>query len=316
MNIVSASPGKTVSVVVPVYHNAVSLPALYERLIAVEQDLIAQHGVRLQLIFVNDGSMDGSQAELNKIKQQRADSTIVKLSRNFGAVHASRMGFRFVQGDAFTIIAADLQDPPELLLEMVPRWLAGCKFVIAVRASRKDPLVSRIYSWLYYRMLRLLVVPGYPEGGFDIALMDRVMLEPMRNCSKNAFTPLLAYWLGHEPEVVTYHRPKREHGKSGWTFSKKAKAFLDVMLGFSVTPIRLISGLGALIAGVSFMYGLVIVINAMAGRTSVSGFATLAALLTFLLGLIIIMLGIIGEYLWRIFDEVNRRPEAVIDEVD
>jgi dolichol-phosphate mannosyltransferase len=145
--------------------------------------------------------------------------------------------------------------------------------------------------------------------------MDRAMLEPMRNCSKNAFTPLLAYWLGYTPDVVEYHRPSREHGKSGWTFSKKVKTFLDVMLGFSVTPIRLISAFGAVVATSSFVYGVLVAIGALTGRIAVSGFATLAVLITFLLGLIIVMLGVIGEYLWRIFDEVNRRPEVVIDEV-
>jgi dolichol-phosphate mannosyltransferase len=306
---------KTVSVVIPVYYNADSLPLLHERLTAVETRLLDLHGVRLQLIFVNDGSRDASQAALVRIKQQRPDAVVVRLSRNFGAVHASRAGFHFVEGDAFVILAADLQDPPELLLEMVPRWLAGRKFVIAVRKSREDPLTSRISSWLYYRMLRFLVLPGYPDGGFDIALMDRDLLEPMRNCSKNAFTPLLAYWLGYEPEVVSYHRPRREHGKSGWTFTKKIKSFLDVMLGFSVTPIRLISAVGVVVAGASFLYGISVVIAALTGNIPVPGYATLVSLVTFLLGLIILMLGIIGEYLWRIFDEINRRPDTVIDEV-
>lgn len=311
----NASARKTVSVVVPVYYNSESLPLLLDRLQAVEQRLLASHDVQLQLIFVNDGSRDGSQDALLRIKALRPETTVVRLSRNFGAVHASRTGFKFVQGDAFVIIAADLQDPPELLLEMVPQWLAGKKFVIAVRESREDPLASRLYSWLYYRFLRLLVLPGYPEGGFDIALMDKAMLEPMRNCSKNAFTPLLAYWLGHEPSVVHYHRPKREHGKSRWTFRKKFKTFFDVMLGFSVTPIRMISAIGAVVAGASFLYGITIVAGAAMGRIPVMGFASLASLITFLLGLIILMLGIIGEYLWRVFDEVNLRPETVIDEV-
>lgn len=305
----------TVSVIVPVYHNAQSLPHLFERIEEIEQQLIERHNVSLQLIFVNDGSRDESQQALLAIKAARPDITVVRLSRNFGAVHASRTGFQFVEGNAFVILAADLQDPPELLLEMVPKWLAGSKFVIAVRASREDPVLSRLYSWAYYRLLRFLVMPEYPEGGFDMALMDRAMLEPMRNCSKNAFTPLLAYWLGYQPAVVRYHRPKREHGKSGWSFSKKVKAFLDVMLGFSVTPIRLISAVGVVVAGASFTYGIVVTVNALFGNIPISGFASLVALITFLLGLIIVMLGIIGEYLWRIFDEVNKRPEAVIDDV-
>ena len=308
-------PAKILSVIVPVYYNADSLPVLFERLRGVEQALLQQHDVGLQLIFVNDGSRDGSQAALLEIKRQRPEATIVRLSRNFGAVHASRAGFGLVAGDAFLILAADLQDPPELLLEMVPRWLRGSKFVIAVRASREDPRLSRVFSWLYYRLLRWLVLPGYPERGFDIALMDRAMLEPMRNCSKNAFTPLLAYWLGYEPEVVSYHRPRREHGRSRWTFGRKIKTFLDVMLGFSVTPIRLISAVGVAVAGASFAYGVAVIVNTLFGNIPVSGFAALASLITFLLGTIILMLGIIGEYLWRIFDEVNRRPESVIDEV-
>lgn len=309
------APLKTISVVVPVYHNEQSLQGLFDRLLAVEAQLVARHGIRLQLIFVDDGSKDGSRAALGALKAARSDATVVHLSRNFGAVHAARTGFQFVQGDAFVIIAADLQDPPELLLEMAPRWLAGSRFVIAVRASREDPLLSRVYSWLYYRLLRRLVLPGYPENGFDIALMDRSMLEPMRNCSKNAFTPLLAYWLGHRPDVISYHRPRRMHGKSGWTFTKKLKTFLDVMLGFSVTPIRLISGIGVVVAVASFAYGVAVIVNAMFGNIPVSGFAALASLISFLLGMIILMLGIIGEYLWRIFDEVNRRPETVIEDV-
>lgn len=310
-----SEPNRVLSVIVPVYYNAQSLVPLLDRLESVERGLVECHGVRLQLIFVNDGSRDASQQVLEAIKARRPDCTVVKLSRNFGAVPASRTGFRFVEGDAFVIIAADLQDPPELLSEMVPAWLAGSRFVIAVRESREDPLISRVYSWLYYRVLRFMVVPGYPSGGFDVALMDRAMLEPMRNCSKNAFTPLLAYWLGYTPTTVYYHRPRREHGKSTWTFRKKVRAFFDVMLGFSVTPIRMISAVGALVAGASFVYGTSVLINGALGRLPVSGFAALATLITFLLGLIILMLGIIGEYLWRVFDEVNRRPETVIDEV-
>jgi dolichol-phosphate mannosyltransferase len=159
------------------------------------------------------------------------------------------------------------------------------------------------------------VISDYPEGGYDLALMDKSLLPHIVNSSKNLYTPLLAYWLGYKPEVIHYHRAKREHGKSRWTFKKKFKAFLDVMLGFSVTPIRLISAFGVVVAILSFAYGTSVVINAFLGNVPVAGFAALAALITFLLGLVIIMLGIIGEYLWRVFDEVNKRPEVVIDEI-
>lgn len=304
-----------VSVIVPVYQNAASLPLLAGRIDAVEQRLLAD-GVRIELVFVDDGSTDGSGAGLDAIKLRRPGTKIVRLTRNFGAVHASRTGMSFVDGDAFVVLAADLQDPPELLVEMVARWRKGSRFVIAVRSSRDDPWASRLASRLYYVVLRALVLPGYPEGGFDMALMDRQLLPPMRDASKNAFTPLLAYWLGFKPDLVRYHRPAREFGRSGWSFRKKTKAFLDVMLGFSVTPIRMISAVGATVASASFAYGTLVGIGALMGRIQVSGFATIAILLTFLLGLVIVMLGVIGEYLWRIFDEINRRPEAVVDRVD
>ncbi len=306
---------KKLSIVVPVYYNEGSLWLLFEQLQRVEQQLSAIK-MGLELIFVDDGSGDASFETLLRIKEQRASTKLVKLSRNFGAVHASKCGFQFVTGDCFMILAADLQDPPELIMEMVEKWFRnGAKFIICERISRDDPWVSKLYARVFYWFLHRLVMQDYPAGGYDIALMDRSLLPQLVNSSKNLYTPLLAYWLGYKPEIIHYHRAKREHGKSRWTFKKKVKAFLDVMLGFSVTPIRFISGLGCVVAVLSFIYGASVVINALLGNVPVAGFAALAALITFLLGLVIVMLGIIGEYLWRVFDEVNKRPEVVIDEV-
>jgi dolichol-phosphate mannosyltransferase len=264
---------------------------------------------------VDDGSGDGSLAELRRIKDARPATVVVKLTRNFGAVPAIRTGLRYVSGDAFAFLAADLQDPPSLVVEMADRWLAGSKFVIAERETRDDPALSRLFSRVYYYLLRKLVLPGYPAGGFDLALMDKAMLAPLRDSAKSAFLPLLAYWLGYQPSVIRYSRRPRLHGKSRWTLRKKFRAFLDVMLGFSVTPIRAISAVGVIVSLASFLYGAAVVIAALVGDIPVPGFSTLVALVTFLLGLIILMLGVIGEYLWRIFDESNRRPEAVVDEV-
>lgn len=302
------------SVVVPVYFNAGSLPHLFEKLLGTERQLTSI-GMELELIFVDDGSGDTSLDELLHIKKVRPDTKVIKLTRNFGAVHASKCGFQFVTGDCFMILAADLQDPPELIMQMVEKWRAGSKFTICERISREDPLISKIYATAFYWLLHRLVISDYPEGGYDMALMDKSLLPHIVNSSKNLYTPLLAYWLGYKPEIIHYHRAKREHGKSRWTFKKKFKAFLDVMLGFSVTPIRLISAFGVVVAALSFAYGVSVVVNAFLGNVPVAGFASLAALIAFLLGLVIIMLGIIGEYLWRVFDEVNKRPEVVIDEV-
>jgi polyisoprenyl-phosphate glycosyltransferase len=302
------------SIVVPVYFNAGSLPDLIDRLRVIESDLISLD-MTLELIFVDDGSGDDSLEELFRIKTARPETKIIKLTRNFGAVHASKCGFNFVTGDCFMILAADLQDPPELILEMVKKWRAGAKFTICERVSRDDPFLSKTYATIFYWLLHKLVMSDYPEGGYDMALMDKALLPNVLHSSKNLYTPLLAYWLGYKPVVIHYHRAKREHGTSRWTFKKKFKAFLDVMLGFSATPIRLISALGAMVALLSFGYGISVTIGALFGNVPVAGFASIVALITFLLGLVIIMLGIIGEYLWRVLDEVNKRPEVVIDEI-
>jgi glycosyltransferase involved in cell wall biosynthesis len=302
------------SVVLPVYYNEGSLSLLFDELRQVELELL-QRNVQLELIFVDDGSGDNSLRELLKIKQQRDSTRVIKLTRNFGAVHASKAGMQFVTGDCFTILAADLQDPPSLVLEMAQKWLNGAKYVVCARAERNDPAGSKVFAAIYYKLLRFLVVPNYPTGGYDLALMDKVFLTYLRDSSKNINTPLFAYWLGFEPVVIHYERRERVHGKSRWTFSKRFNFFVDSILGFSIVPIRLISMIGIVVSLVSFGYGTIIVINAVRGMADVRGFPTLVALMSFLLGLIIVMLGVIGEYIWRIFDEVNKRPESVIDEI-
>jgi dolichol-phosphate mannosyltransferase len=305
---------KTVSIVVPVYFNEGSLPALADELQAVETQLAARQ-LALQLIFVDDGSRDGSWPALLAIRQRRPATTLIRLTRNFGAVRASKTGLQFATGDCFMILAADLQDPPELILEMTARWQRGSKFVTCVRAGREDPFWTRLWAWLYYRLVRWLVIADYPLGGYDLALMDRALLPHFQQSSKSLFTPLLGFWLGYPPDCIAYHRRKRGHGKSRWTLRKKFGAFLDSILGYSAAPLRLLSGFGLLVSGLSFGYGIWMIGAALRGKTGVPGFATIVVLLSFFMGLVIAMLSVIGEYLWRIFDEVNQRPETVIAEV-
>jgi polyisoprenyl-phosphate glycosyltransferase len=302
------------SVVIPVYYNEGSLPVLFAELIRIEGEL-KKRNVELEVIFIDDGSGDGSLRELLQIKNQRDDIKIIKLSRNFGAVHASKTGFRFVTGDCFTILAADMQDPPRLLIDMVDEWQKGFKYVVCARTDRNDPAVSKLFASMYYFLLRRFVSPDYPKGGYDMALMDKSILPYMVQSGKNIYTPLFVYWLGFEPRIISYKREKRVYGRSRWTFGKKLTASLDALLGFSIVPIRFMSAAGVFVSGASFAYGVWITINGILGKTGVAGFATTIALIAFLLGLIIIMLGVIGEYIWRIFDEVNKRPETVIDEV-
>jgi len=305
---------KIISVVVPVYFNEPSIPILFERLQVVGREL-AKRNLGLQLIFVDDGSGDNSLAELLKIKKQDQAVKVIKLTRNFGSIHAIKTGFQYVTGDGFMVLAADLQDPPELILEMADAWVNGEKFVICERADRDDPPLTKLFAAIYYKVVIFAVDESYPKGGFDLALMDKCMLPHMQKSGKNVYTLLYAYWLGFKPFVIKYKREKRQHGESKWTFGKKLKVFIDILLGFSYAPIRIISAIGLIVSVLSFTYGLIVVINALAGNMVMPGFATITALITFLLGIIIIMLGIIGEYLWRILDETQSRPESVVDEI-
>lgn len=306
---------KTLSIVVPVYWNEESLPLLGDRLVELER-LLASRDVGLELVFVDDGSGDRSFDELLKLKQRFAKVTLVRFARNFGAVVASKHGYSHVTGDCFMSLAADLQDPPLLIAEMVDRWLAGSKFVIAVREARNDPVTSTMFSAIFYRLVRAFVIPNYPITGYDMGLMDsRAILPHLLRSGKNINIALFAYWLGFAPSVIHYEREERRHGRSRWTFRKRLKFFIDSLIGFSMTPIRMISGFGIAVSIVSVVYCLVLITNALLGRTSVPGFVTLATLISFFAGVIIAMLGIIGEYLWRIFDQTNDRPEVVIDEI-
>ncbi len=306
---------KTVSLVIPVYYNAGSLPLLFTELQKVEGQL-HERDCELELIFVDDGSGDESIIELLKIKQQRPDTRVVKLTRNFGEAHAYKTGLKYVTGDCTARLTADLQDPPELVTKMTDHWLAGSKFVIAPRETRDDPPLTELFAGIYHWLVRRMVSKDYPRGGFVITLMDAALVPYIRDSSKNFNTALLSYSLGYKPAIVPYQRRKREHGKSGYTFAKKLTGFIDSILGFSVLPIRIISLIGFIISMLAFAYGLFIVVQAMFGlRVGVAGFPTLVALTAFLLGLVIIILGIIGEYLWRIFDEVTTKPQAVVEEV-
>ncbi|MCH7535252.1 MAG: glycosyltransferase family 2 protein [Bacteroidetes bacterium] len=305
---------KKVSVIVPVYQNEESLPSLCTELKKIEGELL-QMELKLELMFVDDGSTDDSLNELFKIKKELESVKIIKLTRNFGAVSASSTGLQFVTGDCFLILAADLQDPPELILTMAKKWQEGSKYVVCFRIARNDPIMTKIFSFIYYVLLKLMVISDYPSGGFDMALMDRSILPYLQKSGKNINMSLFAYWLGFKPEIIHYERSQRTQGKSMWTFSKKVKYFIDSLLGFSILPIRMISLIGVFVSLMSIGYGSFIVIGALLAENKVRGFPTIVALFSFLIGLVIIMLGILGEYLWRIFDQVNQRPDSVIDEI-
>jgi dolichol-phosphate mannosyltransferase len=303
---------KTISIIIPVYYNEHSLPSLYEALVDLEKRLL-EKDVGIELILVDDGSKDSSFAELLKIKNQRPATILIKHSRNFGVVRALKTGLRYAHGDCFTFLSADLQDPPQLIDQMVEHWLKGQKYVACVRAKRDDPLFSKFFSFMFYKIIRLFIANDFPAGGFDSFVLDKCMLPYVLHSGKNIHISLFIHSLGLTPRIIYYDRQKRSGGKSRWTFAKKVNYFIDSVVGFSVIPIRVASLLGALIAVLSFIYGLVVIMNYIINGNAVPGFSALATLVSFLCGLILIMLGVMGEYIWRIFAQVNGLPESVIE---
>ena len=304
---------KTFSIVVPVYYNALNIPHLIPRFQNLQESL---PDYNLEFIFVDDGSGDNSFQLLAEAHKQDARIKIIKLSRNFGSMAAIQAGLSYAKGDCAGVIAADLQDPPELFLEMIREWERGKKVVLALREGRKDTVLQNIFSATYYYLLRRFAIEDYPRGGFDMVLIDRQIVEELgRITEKNTNIMSLIFWLGYERGSVSYVRQQREAGISRWTVAKKLKLFIDTFINFSYAPIRFISGIGLVTAVMSFAYGLLVILLRFFGIIAVPGWTILVVILTFFLGLIMIMLGIIGEYLWRILDESRKRPPYVIDKI-
>ena len=304
---------KIFSIVVPIYFNELNIPHLIPRLKGLQEKL---PDYNFEFIFVDDGSQDGSFELL--VSEQKKDKRIkiIKLSRNFGSMSALQAGLRYATGDCAGIITADLQDPPELFLEMLAKWEQGNKVVMAFREGRQESKLQSFFAGTYYFLLDAFALKGYPKGGFDLVLIDRQIVDELNRISeKNTNIMNLIFWLGHDRSSISYIRQKREHGKSRWTLSKKIKLIIDSFINFSYIPIRFISAVGFITALLSFSYGIYVMFLWCFASVPVRGFASLIALLTFLLGLIMIMLGIIGEYLWRILDETRKRPSYVVDQV-
>ncbi|CAN7723112.1 glycosyltransferase family 2 protein [Paenibacillus sp. LjRoot153] len=304
---------KKFSIVVPIYFNSLNIPTTVPRLQNL-QELFPNF--ELEFIFIDDGSKDNSLDLLLQFKQSDPRIKIIKLSKNFGSMSAIQAGLHHVTGDCVGIISADLQDPPELFVDMVASWAKGNKVILATRSDREESLSQKVFANSYYFFMDKLALKGYPPGGFDFVLLDKQIVEELNQINeKNTNIMSLIFWLGHDRDSVTYVRQERKLGKSRWTLSKKIKLFVDSFVSFSYAPIRFISVVGFITAFLSFLYGIIVIINAITGVTSLQGWTTIVALVTFLLGLIMIILGIIGEYLWRILDESRKRPSFIIDEI-
>lgn len=302
------------SIVVPVYFNEPNLPDTVPQLLALGERL---PGYDLELVFVDDGSGDRSLALLLEFQRANPETIrVVKLTRNFGSMAAIQAGLAQATGDCVGMIAADLQDPPELFLEMLRHWERGTKVVLAVRADREESRAQKAFSNGYYALIRRFALPGYPPGGFDFFLVDRqVVGELTRIREKNTNLMSLIFWLGHAPVMLPYVRRRRTKGRSRWTLAKKIKLFIDSFVAFSYVPIRAVSLIGLAVALSAFGYAAYVLYSWLVHDIPVKGYAPTVILLALFSGLQMAMLGVLGEYLWRALDETRRRPAYVVDEV-
>ena len=303
---------KRISVVIPVFQNCETVSETCLRVLQVREQSFPH--LDIEIVFVDDGSQDGSWKELERVRAENLEHvSLVKLSRNFGQVSAILAGYEAAQGDAIITISADLQDPVGLMAQMVTHWEGGQEIVIAHRRSRDDPAAATLFSRIAYGFARR-ANPRIPTGGFDYLLLSRRAVDLL--CSFNGrhrFFQGDVLWLGLPTTFIPYARERRVHGKSGWTFSKKFKYFTDLMLDSSYLPIRLMSSLGFLTASAGLMYALVIVVTWFRHQTPFQGWAPIMVTLLIVGGMIMMMLGIIGEYLWRIYDDIKQKPLYVVE---
>lgn len=299
-----------VSIVVAVYQNEGSLTQTHQEIADLFKTRLPEF--EPEIIFVNDGSSDGSMDELHQIRQADSRVRVISFTRNFGQMAAMMAGFKAAKGDAVVNISADLQDPIELMAEMVERWQQSSEIVVCYRTRRNDPPTARFLSNFAYKLMRM-AVPQIPKGGFDYVLMDRVVMDEFNAMDvRHRFFQGDLLWSGRRASFIPYERRKRTVGRSQYNFSKKLKNFLDAMLDASFLPIRMISVCGAVTFLLGILYSITIVIAWATGNAPFEGWAPLMIAILMIGGMIMLMLGIIGEYIWRINEEVRKRPNYVI----
>jgi dolichol-phosphate mannosyltransferase len=304
-----------ISVIVPVYFNAGSLPRLAERLRAIASPA----DFDLEVLFVDDGSGDASWERIEQIARDWPVARGVRLTRNFGSQMAIAAGLREARGDAAAVLSADLQEPPELLPEMVAAWRRGATAVLAVRRSRPEGWATRAAAGAYYGTLRRLALSEMPSGGFDCFLIGRPAIDFLtENREIHVSLPGLLVWGGFPTTLVPYDRVARDegHGDGGsrWTLAKKVKYFLDAVISFSFAPLRWMSVLGAVLALLAFAYAIFLIVYKLVHGQPIQGWSSLMVALAFFSGVQLLSLGVLGEYVWRTLDAARSRKGFLVRE--
>ena len=303
---------KIITFIIPVYRNELSLAILHNKIELIFSNTLIDYNY--QFVFVDDGSDDKSLNELLKLKSEFGKIKIISFSRNFGQRAAIIAGYKEAEGDVFINLSADLQEPIELIPQMIKEWENGSEIVICYKVKRNDKFIVNLTSKIFYKLIRVSL-PQMPDGGFDFILLDKKAVNEFNKLKQNnRYYQGEILRLGFNVKFIPSERLERKHGKSQWSFSKRFSYFIDAILNTAYWPIRLMSFLGFLFAFLGFIYAIVVVYARIVNETPFKGYAPIVILLLIIGGLIMLMLGVIGEYVWRIFDETKQRPEYIIKE--
>ena len=300
-----------ISLVVPVYRNAENIPGLLEALQQLDRDLEGD----LEIVFVIDGSPDDSALQLSTaLPTLGLRAQLLTLSRNFGSFEAIRAGLEAGRGDCFAVMAADLQEPPSLITEFYQRLQTGtCDITIGQRTARDDPPLRRLMSSVFWAFYRRFVVPDVPAGGLDVFGCSRAARDQiLRLRERNSSLVGLLLWVGFRREYIPYERRAREIGESAWTLRKRLAYLMDSVFSFSALPIQILLRIGTLGLGVSAAFSLVVIATKIFSDIPVPGYAATVLLVTFFGALNCFGLGVVGQYVWRTFENTKLRPGHIV----
>ena len=300
------------SIVAPVFNEAETLPHFYQRVVAVMERL----NQPFELVLVDDGSTDGSGALLRELHARDQRVRVVIFSRNFGHQIAISAGLDYARGQAVVIMDSDLQDPPEVIADLAGRWREGAEVVYAQRASRKWETRFKLWTAsLFYRLIHGITSVDIPRNAGDFRLLDRRVVDALVTMREHhRFMRGLSAWVGFRQEAVPYHRQERLAGSTKYPFWKMLRFSIDAVTSFSHAPLQLATSFGFFLAGVSLIGILAAVVLRLVSH-AIIGQASTLILVLFMGGVQLIFLGIIGEYLGRIYDEVRARPLYLVRDV-
>lgn len=303
---------KLVTILVPAYNEHEVIPLLYDRLVKLMDE---QTKYDFEVLFVNDGSKDDTLELIKFLRKKDNRINYVNLSRNYGKEIAMIAGFDYLKGDCLVIIDADLQDPPELIPEMLKYWEEGYDDVYARRKSRKgESILKKFTSWGFYRTLQSMTNIEIQKDTGDFRLLDRRCVEAIKTLRESQrYTKGLYSWIGYNKKEILYDRDPRAAGKTKWNYRKLINLSLDGITSFTTSPLRWAAIVGIVISVVAFLYGLKVILKTLIYGVDVSGYASTMVAILFLGGIQLVFLGLIGEYLGRAFYEVKGRPLYFID---